>query len=555
MHPRMKNAFVVLAVATTAASVASADVGRQLDDFALFASERIRTRGLHVLAGDVGVDEGSFETRGAVTAPASTVAADVVRVGPGSTCAGLLTSFVERDAPACTLTGGFPGPFFDDLSATCGIPPSPPPCNPQHNVAVPDGQASLGLPPGAYGNVTVAGGASGGGTLGLRGGQYVFCSVRLGPHARLRTDSAAQVFVAGDLTVGSGGQVGGDLDVTVGGARVGFARGAGVTARVCAPKALFTVADDARLDGRFAARSIRTGRITVKGLATGPTTTTSTSTSTSSTSSTASTSTSLPPTTSTTSTSLPPTTSTTSTSSTVTTTTSSSTSSTSSSTTTSTSTTSTTAATIPLTTTSTTSTTSTSTSTTSTVPTTTTTTAPAPSTTTTSTSTTTTTIGSSLCGNGHVDPGETCDDGNTKDGDACPSNCRIESCTPVAGSKRSFTVTFTAQGQEVSGITVLLDYPEGQVSIPGTGADTNVRASITGLPSGTFGTPNDLDYELREVVASLSTIPAGSLFTVGFQDCQGAQPPDAGAFKCTIQDAVDSFGLPVVGVTCAVQAN
>src|SRR5882724_659029 len=29
-----------------------------------------------------------------------------------------------------------------------------------------------------------------------------------------------------------------------------------------------------------------------------------------------------------------------------------------------------------------------------------------------------------LCGNGLLDPGETCDDGNRLDGDNCPSNCR-----------------------------------------------------------------------------------------------------------------------------------
>jgi cysteine-rich repeat protein len=29
-----------------------------------------------------------------------------------------------------------------------------------------------------------------------------------------------------------------------------------------------------------------------------------------------------------------------------------------------------------------------------------------------------------LCGNGVLDPGETCDDGNRFDGDNCPSNCR-----------------------------------------------------------------------------------------------------------------------------------
>src|SRR5262249_18055521 len=34
------------------------------------------------------------------------------------------------------------------------------------------------------------------------------------------------------------------------------------------------------------------------------------------------------------------------------------------------------------------------------------------------------------CGNGIVDPGETCDDGNTLDGDNCPSSCVIQTCSP-----------------------------------------------------------------------------------------------------------------------------
>src|SRR5262245_60826724 len=33
------------------------------------------------------------------------------------------------------------------------------------------------------------------------------------------------------------------------------------------------------------------------------------------------------------------------------------------------------------------------------------------------------------CGDGIVDPGETCDDGNTTDGDGCSANCQsLESC-------------------------------------------------------------------------------------------------------------------------------
>src|SRR5438445_657237 len=32
------------------------------------------------------------------------------------------------------------------------------------------------------------------------------------------------------------------------------------------------------------------------------------------------------------------------------------------------------------------------------------------------------------CGNGIIDPGEVCDDGNNVDGDGCAGKCRIESC-------------------------------------------------------------------------------------------------------------------------------
>src|SRR5207249_6141959 len=65
---------------------------------------------------------------------------------------------------------------------------------------------------------------------------------------------------------------------------------------------------------------------------------------------------------------------------------------------------------------------------------------PTPSTTTTTTITTTTTLSATCsantttttlpatCGNGKVDPGEECDDGNRVDGDGCDSNCTVTRC-------------------------------------------------------------------------------------------------------------------------------
>jgi len=47
--------------------------------------------------------------------------------------------------------------------------------------------------------------------------------------------------------------------------------------------------------------------------------------------------------------------------------------------------------------------------------------------------------GRSACGDGVVDTGEECDDGNTRDGDCCSSACKIEPDTDSAQSARAAT--------------------------------------------------------------------------------------------------------------------
>ena len=126
-------------------------------------------------------------------------------------------------------------------------------------------------------------------------------------------------------------------------------------------------------------------------------------------------------------------------------------------------------------------------------------------------------------------------------------------CTPIGGTARTFTVSFMPPaGVDVAGVTVLVDYPEGQVSIPGSGNAASVKSSISNLPQGAFSSPNDLDYALREAVASSSALTPGRLFTITFQDCQGATAPTPADFTCTVEDASDPNGNPVTGVTCTV---
>lgn len=518
-----RAAVLTLVLATAGGA---ADVSRQLDDYVLFASAGLRTHGLRVVSGDLGVDAGVFDTRAAVDAPVSTIGADVVRLASTSRCGALFATGIEREAPGCPLLGVFNGPVIGDLRTACGLPAGLPACAAGGGVAVGAGESRV-LSPGTYGALDVRGG----GYVVLSAGRYVFCGVRVGRRARIDAEDASELVVTGDLTIGPGASLATTTHapasgpaLVVAGDRVSLSRGASATARLCAPDARLVAGDETTLVGRFAARTIRTGRATATGLAQGSVTTTSSTSP-------------VPTTSSTSSTSLPiPTTSSTSSS----TSTSTSSTSTSAPPTTTVPTTSSTVGTVPPTTTSTTATSTTSTT--------------ATSTTATTTTSTSTTRPAAACGNGVIEPGETCDDGNTVDGDSCPSNCRIELCTAAPSTARAFTVSFTRPaGADVAGITVLVDYPEGKVGIPGSGGDNSVKSSITNLPTGALGTPNDLDYAVREVVASFNPIPEGRLFTLTFQDCQGATPPAASEFGCRVEDAADQLGLPVDGVTCTVQ--
>jgi cysteine-rich repeat protein len=162
------------------------------------------------------------------------------------------------------------------------------------------------------------------------------------------------------------------------------------------------------------------------------------------------------------------------------------------------------------------------------------------------------------CGNHVVDVGETCDDGNLDNFDGCPNNCKEEGCTPIAGSVRGATVNWNAT-QSVGSLTVLVDYPEGLVNLPGTGG--GIPAGILfGFPSGTSPQASDIGnqgYALREVIVKATAITPrpGQLFKINFEDCEGATPPAATDFTCAVETAFAPDGitqLPPGAATCSV---
>jgi cysteine-rich repeat protein len=161
-----------------------------------------------------------------------------------------------------------------------------------------------------------------------------------------------------------------------------------------------------------------------------------------------------------------------------------------------------------------------------------------------------------ICGNGVVDfdKGETCDDGNTVEGDACPVTCRIVACT-ASGSTLAVDVHFTPPaGVDLAGITAFVRYPDGLVRIPGMANDSAVQNSLTNLPDNGFTTVNDLDYALRLVVFSPDSSPIvpDRLATIRFETCANVAASQVGDFQCRVESAANTNNDTVNGTTCAV---
>ena len=151
------------------------------------------------------------------------------------------------------------------------------------------------------------------------------------------------------------------------------------------------------------------------------------------------------------------------------------------------------------------------------------------------------------CGNGIVEGfppfNETCDDGNTADGDSCPASCHIDSCTAVPASSFGAHVTYTGPGgTTISGLGYFVDYPEGKITSPDTTA-----------PFGVSNDVNQLGYGFTVEAVKLGGLPS-PLLTLTFQTCQGAPAATAADFTCKVTDASDDLGNVVdpTTVTCAV---
>ncbi|HYV57101.1 MAG TPA: hypothetical protein VE911_06135 [Candidatus Nitrosopolaris sp.] len=269
--------LLLLAVPSTIHAQPSNDI----ESYALFAVDSMRTHGLVVTDGNVGVNSASGELFSAfpIIAPTSELSANTVRI-PLSDCKNLFGNDVVLHS--CGQRAPFRSPFngAGGVEQACDYPVPFPDCDSAGTLG---GDVTVGpqevrrLEPNRYRTVTISRGVQPGRVI-LSGGNYYFCNLRMGRNADLLFDSAAQVFVAGELELGGMSFTGtGGNDVGAKRIRIihrGRTLGAESTitipprskvfGQLCAPRSMLRVRYASQLFGNFIARVIKTDRITAR---------------------------------------------------------------------------------------------------------------------------------------------------------------------------------------------------------------------------------------------------------------------------------------------------
>ncbi len=161
----------------------------------------------------------------------------------------------------------------------------------------------------------------------------------------------------------------------------------------------------------------------------------------------------------------------------------------------------------------------------------------------TATATATATPAVTSCGNGLLEPGETCA--------SCAADCTALPCEATT-TRAAFEVQVTA-GSEFTSVVVDLAYRSNLLSLPGTGNAGSVRERFTNLPTGGQTQINDRDYSARVVKSRTSALPQDRLFSVSFDTCANAALPTVDDLACTISSCSDEFSLPIGDCTCRVR--
>ena len=260
-------------VALALAPDAGAQPSSNLNDYVLFATGTIKTKGVTISDGDVGVNNvgGRLIAPRFFTAPNSVVASDHVRFDKSPTntvLQQLFANVVDQYGPAPTP---FTPPIIADVPTACGFPSPFPPCAPGVDVDVVAGMTTV-LAPGTYGKVRVHATSLASGALVLSGGTYVFCDLKVSHSAQLRVQSPSTIDVIGKVNLGpdtffgpdtGSGLVASDIQLYAAGPLVKLTRNSFSNVHICAPNSKLRLSQGGTHVGVYVAGFIRTEEVTL----------------------------------------------------------------------------------------------------------------------------------------------------------------------------------------------------------------------------------------------------------------------------------------------------
>jgi cysteine-rich repeat protein len=274
-------AGMLLGLAVSLAPSPATAQSRNVLDYVLLARDSISVSQVEVAAGDIGVLDGPFASPRGLTAPSTTLAAPIVRLGDGAVCRGIRAVSMRGGGPACQNVQTFAPPFAT-ATAACEFPDPFPECDRFAPRVVVRRGSTLALAPGVYGDVLVEGGGGGSGTL-LLDGTYALCNARVSRNATVQFAGPTTLYIDGSLTSGNGTTFeprppvrADQVRVFVAGRLVRFNRKASVGALVCAPQATVRITNGVSLRGRVVGASMRVRRSSLTLATDGPPTTTTT---------------------------------------------------------------------------------------------------------------------------------------------------------------------------------------------------------------------------------------------------------------------------------------
>jgi hypothetical protein len=270
---KLTRLVLIAGFVTAAARPVAAQPSTNINDYVLFASTLIKTKGPVINDGDVGVNlsNGRLVAPRFFTAPNSVVASDRVRFdrSPANTdIQQLFANVIERYGPTPTP---FTPPIITNVKAACGFPAPFPSCTQSNPVDVPVGMTMV-LAPGSYGSVRVHGTALSSSSLILSGGTYVFCDLKVSRLSALRVQAPSTIDVVGKVSFGpstffgpdtGSGLVASDIQLYGDGALIKFTRDSTSEAHVCAPDAKMRFTKGGTHNGVYVASYIRTEEVTL----------------------------------------------------------------------------------------------------------------------------------------------------------------------------------------------------------------------------------------------------------------------------------------------------